>query len=132
MLPDRVPLKDAAGNASELAFLVDAYRCGDWETVGQCMMRDRLVEPVRASLVPCYHAVRSAALEAGAFGCALTGSGPAMFALAPSAEQAVLIRDAMLAASISEQVKAEGVVAEVNDTGVVDMVEHSARVQQPA
>ena len=94
MLPDRVSLKDAAGNASELAFLVDAYRCGDWETVGQCMMRDRLVEPVRASLVPCYHAVRSAALEAGAFGCALTGSGPAMFALAPSADEAVSIRDA--------------------------------------
>ena len=132
MLPDRVSLADAVGNASELAFLVDAYRCGDWETVGQCMMRDRLVEPVRASLVPCYHAARNAALEAGAFGCALTGSGPAMFALAPSAGQAALIRDAMVAASLSGRVRARGLVAEVNDTGVVDRVEHSARAQQPA
>lgn len=132
MLPDRVSLQDAVGNASELAFLVDAYRCGDWETVGQCMMRDRLVEPVRASLVPCYHAARNAALEAGAFGCALTGSGPAMFALAPSAEEAASIRDAMVAASLSERVEARGLVAEVNDAGVVDRMEQRARVRQPA
>ncbi len=132
MLPDRVSLQDAVGNASELAFLVDAYRCGDWETVGQCMMRDRLVEPVRASLVPCYHAVRNAALEAGAFGCALTGSGPAMFALAPSAEEAASIRGAMVEASLSERVEARGLVAEVNDAGVVDRMEQRARVRQPA
>ena len=132
MLPDRVSLQDAVGNASELAFLVDAYRCGDWETVGQCMMRDRLVEPVRASLVPCYHAARNAALEAGAFGCALTGSGPAMFALAPSAEEAASIRDAMVAASLSERVEARGLIAEVNDAGVVDRMEQRARAEQPA
>ncbi len=132
MLPDRVSLQDAVGNASELAFLVDAYRCGDWETVGQCMMRDRLVEPVRASLVPCYHAVRNAALEAGAFGCALTGSGPAMFALVPSAEEAASIRDAMVAASLSERVEARGLVAEVNDAGVVDRMEQRAPAEQPA
>ena len=82
MLPDQVPLRDAVHNASALAFLIDAFHAGDWATVGEYIMKDRLIEPVRATLLPCYDAVRAAALEAGAYGCALSGSGPAMFALA--------------------------------------------------
>jgi homoserine kinase len=123
MLPDQVPLRDAVHNASELAFLVDAYRCGDWETVGRCMMEDRLVEPVRARLVPCYRAVRRAALEAGAFGCALTGSGPAMFALAASEKDAARVRDAMVDASLAEGIDARGVLASANADGVAEMSE---------
>jgi homoserine kinase len=123
MLPDLVPLRDAVHNASELAFLVDAYRCGDWETVGRCMMQDRLVEPVRARLVPCYRAVRRAALEAGAFGCALTGSGPAMFALAASEKDAARVRDAMVEASLAEGIDARGVLASANADGVGEMSE---------
>ncbi len=127
MLPDVVSLRDAVHNASELAFMVDAYRCGDWETVGRCMMQDRLVEPVRAGLVPCYEAARDAALGAGAFGCALTGSGPAMFALAASEEDAAAIRDAMLEASRAEGVDARGIITRANDDGVAEMAERSAQ-----
>lgn len=127
MLPKQVPLRDAVHNASELAFLVDAYRCGDWETVGACMMQDRLVEPVRAKLVPCYDAVREAALKAGAFGCALTGSGPAMFALASSEDNAERVRDAMVAASEFEGIQARGVLASANPDGVAELkVRHAA------
>ncbi|MEX0600514.1 MAG: homoserine kinase, partial [Rhodothermales bacterium] len=126
MLPERVSLRDAVHNASELAFLVDAYRCGDWETVGRCTMEDRLVEPVRAGLVPCYDNVRSAALDAGAFGCALTGSGPAMFAVAGSREDAVSIRDAMVKASRAKGVPSRGIVTYANDDGVAEMAERSA------
>jgi homoserine kinase len=123
MLPKSVPLRDAVHNASELAFMVDAYRCGDWETVGRCMMQDRLVEPVRAQLVPCYHAVRRAAMDAGAFGCALTGSGPAMFALAPTEKDAARICDAMVEASVTVGIGARGVVTAANEDGVTEMVE---------
>jgi homoserine kinase len=131
MLPKTVALKDAVHNASELAFMVDAYRSGDWETVGRCMMQDRLVEPVRAQLVPCYHAVRHAAMEAGAFGCALTGSGPAMFALAPSDEVAARICDAMIEASLAAGIGARGVVTETNEEGVAEMAESSVESLLP-
>lgn len=95
MLPSRVPLRDAARNAAALAFLVDALRSGDLETVGSEVERDLLVEPVRARLVPPFSAIRAAAREAGAFGCALSGSGPTMFALAGDAAAAARAADAM-------------------------------------
>lgn len=118
MLPKQVALRDAIHNAAELAFLLDAFRSGDWETVGRCVMQDRLVEPVRAALVPCYASVRRAALEAGAFGCALTGSGPAMFALAASPADAARIAEAMVDASRADGIDAKGLATEANARGV--------------
>lgn len=119
MLPHQVNLRDAAHNAAELAFMIDAFHAGDWQTVGHCIMTDRLVEPVRATLVPCYEAVRHAALQAGALGCALTGSGPAMFALADDSATCKNVLDAMLAASREMGIDALGIVTEANDAGAV-------------
>lgn len=118
ILPERVALHDAAHNASELGFLIDAFRSGDWAEVGRCIMQDRLVEPVRASLLPCYEAARSAALEAGAYGCALTGSGPAMFAPAATSEQAQVVLDAMIEACRRVEIAASGFVTKADDQGV--------------
>ena len=117
-LPDTVPFREAIDNAADLAFLVDGYRCGDWEAVGKHMMRDRLVEPLRAKLVPGYHAVRQAAVQAGAYGCALSGSGPALFALTESAAGARKVLDAMLDACRGAGLKAESLVTEADRDGV--------------
>ena len=118
ILPDEVPLRKAVQNASALAFMIEAFRSGDWEAVGQYMMMDQLIEPVRAGLVPCYDAVKKAALDAGAFGCALTGSGPAMYALAATKAEAGTILTAMQEASCQVDVACEGAVCSVNQEGV--------------
>ena len=81
-------------------------------------MRDRLAERYRAPLVPVYDAVRRAALEAGAAGCALSGSGPALFALPAPGADAQIILDAMRAASRAGGVEADGWLARVDPVGV--------------
>lgn len=118
ILPETVTLRDAVHNASQVAFLVDALRTGDWSAAGRAIMQDRLVEPVRARLLPCYQAVREAALEAGAHGCAISGSGPAMFALVEDGPQAEAVAQAMEKASRSTGTPARGWAVEVNTHGV--------------
>jgi homoserine kinase len=44
-------------------------------------LRDVIIEPQRASAVPCFEAVTTAAERAGAMGFSLSGSGPSIFAL---------------------------------------------------
>ena len=44
-------------------------------------LHDVIIEPQRVSAVPCFDAVKSAALGAGALGSSLSGSGPSLFAL---------------------------------------------------
>ncbi len=117
ILPATVPLREAVHNASELAFMVAAFLRGDWEEVGRRIMADHLVEPVRATLVPCYEVVRQAALEAGALGCALSGSGPALFALTEGPAQARTVADAMGAASRRAGIAAQTWATEVDLQG---------------
>jgi homoserine kinase len=106
MLPSSVPLRDAVSNTTHLAFLIHALEAGDAEEAGRCIMQDRLVEPVRATLVPCYSAVRRAALDAGAYGAALSGSGPAIFALCRSRLHAQRTAEAMREASEAHGIEA--------------------------
>ncbi len=118
VLPATVPHKTASAQAAELAFLLTALQAGDWAEVGTHLMRDRLAEPHRKALVPVYDAVKEAALEAGAAGCALTGSGPAMFAVPGEGADVQTILDAMVAASRAGAIDAHGWVAEVDTEGV--------------
>ena len=117
LLPKTVPIRSAVNQASALAFMIDAFRSGDWQEVGHWMMKDQIAEPVRAELVPCYRHIKSAALEAGAFGCALTGSGPAMFAITDSSGNARTVLDAMVEASIQAGIHAAGHISRVNPLG---------------
>lgn len=59
-------------------FVVGCYE-NDIELIRQSL-KDDLIEPRRAELIPGFAAVKKAALDAGALGCSIAGSGPSMFA----------------------------------------------------
>ncbi len=59
-------------------FIAGCY-ANDLDLIAQ-NLRDVLIEPQRAALVPPFCEVKTAALGAGALGCSLSGSGPSMFA----------------------------------------------------
>ncbi len=80
-------LPDIVANAGNLGALVAALHQGDLGLLGRAI-EDRLVEPLRAGMIPGYPDVRRAALDEGALGCAVSGSGPSVFALADSADAA--------------------------------------------
>ena len=61
-------------------------------------LRDVLVEPRRAKLIPGFSAVKSAALEAGALGASISGAGPSVFAWLPDRASAERAASAMVAA----------------------------------
>jgi homoserine kinase len=95
-LPATVPLDQAVRHASRLAMLVQALVAGSAERFGTSIMEDAVIEPVRARVLPFYGDVRERALADGAFGCALSGSGPSMFAICRSAEHAAVVAASML------------------------------------
>jgi homoserine kinase len=61
-------------------------------------IEDRIVEPLRATLIPGFTAVKSAAFDAGALGCSIAGSGPSVFAFADADAAAERVGMAMQAA----------------------------------
>ncbi len=97
VLGESVPLADAVVQWGNTAALVAGLYEGDLELVGRAAV-DVVAEPVRAVIVPGFHAVKAAALEAGALASSLSGAGPSVFALCRSEEAAREAGEAMAAA----------------------------------
>lgn len=87
-------LADAVANLGNLGALVDALHRNDLEQFGRSIV-DRLVEPVRAKLIPGPAEVKEAARGCGALGCSISGAGPSLFAFAGSETTAREIAKAM-------------------------------------
>jgi homoserine kinase len=78
-LPAHVPFTDAVFNITRTALLVAALTGGRPDLLDEAT-QDRLHQPYREHLVPGLNEVFSAARRAGAYGVALSGSGPAVLA----------------------------------------------------
>lgn len=83
-LPSAFPRETVVDYGQNLATLVHALYARDRQLL-RTALRDPLAEPHRALLVPGFVEVQRAALDAGALGASLSGSGPAVFAVAESA-----------------------------------------------
>jgi homoserine kinase len=105
VLPRTIPRADAVENLSRAAALLQAVVAGDGPRVG-ANLGDRIAAPYRIPLVPGFAVARDAALAAGAWGVALSGSGPALFAIAPAE------RARRVAVGFLEGFKRAGVLAE--------------------
>lgn len=79
VLPETVFRADAVFNASRAMLLVRALESGHVARLPE-LMKDRLHQPYRAKLVPGLEDALTAAVEAGAVGASLSGSGPTVFA----------------------------------------------------
>ncbi len=80
ILKREVPLSLHTRQAGNLAAFVAALYRGDLDLLSRSL-DDVLIEPQRARLIPRFYDVKNAALEAGALGCSISGSGPSVFAL---------------------------------------------------
>jgi homoserine kinase len=94
ILPKQIPLKDAVHQWGNVAGLISALYSSNYEMIGRSM-EDVIVEPRRSSLIPGYDKLKSAALEAGALGCTISGSGPSVFALNKGEQAARQVENAM-------------------------------------
>ncbi|MDX2193723.1 MAG: homoserine kinase [Gemmatimonadales bacterium] len=80
VLPRDVPLATAIHQMAQVAAMVHACASGDLDLLGRAI-DDRIAEPARATLLPGFPEAKAAALNAGALGCSISGSGPTSFAL---------------------------------------------------
>jgi homoserine kinase len=100
LLGTTVPLGDAVKQWANLGAFVDGLHRGDFAQISRSL-EDTIAEPRRASLVPGLSMIKRAAVDAGALGCSLSGSGPSLFALCRGSDVAARVAGAMRAAVVS-------------------------------
>jgi homoserine kinase len=110
-MPKAIPIPDAVSNLGALTLLLQGLRTGNGDLIADGM-HDRLHEPYRWGLIQGGRGVREAALEAGAWGCVISGAGPSLLALC-RAEVAEDVRVAMV-----ERWRREGVESRAENLGL--------------
>ncbi len=114
-LPTHVPRADAVANLGRAAMLIAALQTGCYAEL-RVATQDFLHQPYRAELNPALEPGVQAALRAGAYGAALSGSGPTLIAFAPK-DRTMRVAGAMADAAIDASSGCETYVASAAETG---------------
>lgn len=118
ILKKEIKLKDAITQWGNVAGLVTGLMSNNYDLIGRSM-EDVIVEPLRAILIPGFYDVKSAALEMGALGGGISGSGPSVFALSRGEETAKKVGDAMVKAFLKIGIESDLFVSQINLNGPV-------------
>jgi homoserine kinase len=116
VLKKYIPLKSAVAQWGNVAGLVTGLLRTDYGLIGRSL-QDHVVEPERSLLIPGFAQVKAAATRAGAIGCGISGSGPALFAISTHFETSQTVAGAMKAAFADIKIEARAYVSKINNHG---------------
>lgn len=92
-LPVQIPLSSGISQWANVGSLVAGLYESDYERIGRSL-KDHVAAPVRSAFIPGYELLEKIAVEAGALGFGISGSGPSVFALCRGEESCSAIAEA--------------------------------------
>ncbi len=116
VLRREVQLHDAIAQWGNLAALIAGLMKPDFNLIGRSL-HDVVAEPMRALLIPGFNDIKNAALNAGALGCSISGSGPSVFALCEHSTIAQNVALAMQQAFAAIDLNSDAYISKVNKSG---------------
>ncbi|XP_059647358.1 homoserine kinase [Cornus florida] len=118
VLPSEITMADHGWNSTQAAALVVSIVLGDSRGLGKALSSDKIVEPRRAPLIPGFVGVKKAAIEAGAYGCTISGAGPTAVAIIDDEERGREIGERMVEAFMKDgNLKASAMVQRLDRVG---------------
>ncbi|WP_178985592.1 homoserine kinase [Winogradskyella helgolandensis] len=117
ILPKDIPLSNAIAQWANVGSLVHALHTSDYDLIKESLI-DVVIEPYRKQLIPHFDDVKKAALEAGALGCAISGSGPSIFMLSKSEATAKAVENAIRQVYSTTDIQFETYVSKINVEGI--------------
>lgn len=106
-------LKEFVAQSQCLALFLTGLTRSDAQLI-RAGLRDLLVEPRRAILIPGFATVKQAAMDCGALGASISGGGPSVFAWFTSREQAEQAAEPMRQGFAQHAIHAKAFVSAVN------------------
>jgi len=116
ILKKQILLKDAVVQWGNVAGLIAGLMMSDYDLIGRSM-HDVIVEPIRSILIPGFEDVKKSAIEAGALGAGISGSGPSIFALSKDQNTAHKVGENMKKVFDGLKIGSEVYVSKINNSG---------------
>ena len=118
ILPESIKLSSAVKQWGNISALVFGFASNNNELIKKSMT-DIIIEPIRSKLIKGFNDVKNNALEIGAIGCGISGSGPTMFALCENKDVAHKIIDFSNSLYKSLQIGCDTYLSKVNYSGPI-------------
>jgi homoserine kinase len=117
--PD-ISLRQHIEQSGFLGGFVTALFRSDYDLMARTL-RDIVIEPQRAQLIPNFHQVQEATLSAGALGCSISGAGPSMIALCRGEDIAYIAGHTMQQVFSAAGIRNELFISAVNPHGAIEL-----------
>tara|TARA_B100000497_G_scaffold92358_1_gene103177 strand:+ start:883 stop:1806 length:924 start_codon:yes stop_codon:yes gene_type:complete len=117
ILPKEIPLKNAIKQWSNLGSLIHGLHTNDYDLISSSLI-DVVAEPFRSQLIPGFESIKKSALDNGALGTGISGSGPSVFSLCKSQITAIKVEKAIRQAYANHLIKFEIYVSKINMDGI--------------
>ncbi len=117
VLQPMVSLKSAITQWGNVGGLIAGLYTSDYDLIGRSL-HDGIVEPLRGPFIPQFDLVKKSAMENGALGSGISGSGPSIFALSRGNEMAQKVADGMCKIFDGTDIRYEIHVSLINAEGV--------------
>ena len=117
VLPKEIALKDAVTQWANVGGLISGLYSNNYELISNSL-KDVIVEPHRKKLIPYFNEVKKAAINAGALGAGISGSGPTIFALCKGDEIAKDVKKAIEKSYRNKGIDFELFTSKINHQGI--------------
>lgn len=116
ILKRQISLTDAVTQWGNVGGLVAGLAKDDYDLISRSM-KDVIAEPVRSMLIPLFKEAKQSAIEEGALGCSISGSGPSIFALSKGKSIAGKVASTFKIIYESNEIDANVYVSGINPIG---------------
>lgn len=116
VLKSTLSLKDGITQWANTAALVAGMMKEDYELIGRAIV-DVVAEPMRSDLIPGFERIKKTAMQNGALGCGISGSGPTIFCLCRGNENAQMAGMAIHREFNNMNLESEVFISAVNRQG---------------
>ncbi len=116
MLKARTPLDKAIHQWANVAGVVTALFKEDYDLLKRSL-KDEIIEPDRAVLIPHFYEMREAATAKGSVGFSISGSGPSVFSFAPGLIKAKEVAAAIGGVLLDKGIEYDSFVSPINNKG---------------
>lgn len=117
VLPEEIPLKDAVTQWANVGGLISGLYSNDYQLIADSLT-DIIVEPARKHLIPYFDEVKQNAIEVGALGAGISGSGPTIFTLCKGDATAENVYKTIQKTYQNKQIDFNMILSKINTEGI--------------
>ena len=117
VLNKKISIKKVVKQTANLGGLISGLYSNDYQLISRCLV-DEIVEERRASSIPGFYSLKESAIQNGALGCGISGSGPSIFSISKGKKTASSVKKGFEKVYSQKNISFKTFISKINYEGV--------------